>query len=175
MLAFTACGTGCGRLGGEPLLCEWFSTLELRLALRLRSRCWIWGKALELWAQQFWQAGLADVDMDCWINSFTRWQASLSRFVLGSKAETRWRHALYPSLKLSVEPEKNQVELIFFIITLPFRKICSNEYVAYRFRNETHFWLELKEDLWGIVRSSREYLLSRVSSNERCLCQQEAG
>ena len=39
MLALTACGTGCGRLARGPLMCEWFSTLELRLALRLMVLC----------------------------------------------------------------------------------------------------------------------------------------
>lgn len=78
MAALTACGPGRTRLWADEwlLLRDWLSSLELRLYLRLWSFCWIWGKVLELCAQQLRQVGVTGAVMDCWTKLFTRWHAS---------------------------------------------------------------------------------------------------
>ena len=67
-------GMAACRAGGERWLMfgDWSPARGPKLDLRFMSRCWIWGRAMELWAQQFLQVGVMVAEEDCWMNWLTR-------------------------------------------------------------------------------------------------------
>ena len=100
MSGLAACWAGGALLGATPLLTwllwfgDWSPARWPKLDLRFMSLCWICGRAMELWAQQFLQVGVMGAEEDCWMNWLTRWHAPWSMLVWGSRADTRSRHAL---------------------------------------------------------------------------------
>ncbi len=73
---------------------------------------------MELFAQHFWQAEALGI-IECWMNSLMRWRVSASSPVCGRRAETRWRPAVYPSLK-------SEVKLVLFSIFVTHSAINGN-------------------------------------------------
>jgi hypothetical protein len=91
MSGLAACGAGWARW---LRFGDWSPARGPKLDLRFMSLCWIWGRAMELWAQQLLQVGVMGAEEDCWMNWLTRWHAPWSMLVWGSRADTRSRHAL---------------------------------------------------------------------------------